>query len=71
MIGEANQRVTVREACVRGGKRYIAINKDRKRFQAKSPKPRKSVKLSSASWYQKAAARVGIIAAPSIVPETD
>ncbi len=56
---------------MRGGKRYIPVNKDRKRVQAKSLKPRKSVKLNSEGWYQKAAARVGIIAAPSIVPETD
>jgi hypothetical protein len=53
-----------------------AVNKNHKRLQKKSMKPRKSIKLSSADWYQKAAARVSIKSSwmkvsPSLVPQND
>jgi len=52
------------------------MGKSRKPSPAKSLKPKKNAKLKSASWYQKTAARLsiksqGMVASPSIVPETD
>jgi hypothetical protein len=58
---------------VRGGKHYIVANKARKQTKTKAGKPKKSVKLSSQAWYQKAAASYSIsnrsVMSPSIAPE--
>ena len=62
---------------MRGGKHFITENKGRKQSRANVPvKPRKSVKLSSADWYRKAAAKLSIkgtsvAAPPGLVSEMD
>ena len=58
---------------MRGGKRYFVANKSRKHPTTEISRSKKSVKLRSEAWYQKAAATFSIsnrsVNSPSIVPE--